>query len=50
MSKLRKNFTDKEWRACCGGFCNNCKIAAAYKSKFGKKEGEKKFAKDKKKQ
>jgi len=50
MSKLRKEFSDKDWKECCGSFCNDCKIANAYREKYGKKEGEKKFNKDKKKQ
>ena len=49
MSKLRKKFTDKEWEDCCGSFCKDCKIASAYRKKYGDKEGEKKFNKDKKK-
>ena len=49
MSKLRKDYTDKEWKECCGGFCKDCNIAKAYRKKYGKKEGEKKFNKDKKK-
>ena len=50
MSKLRKDFTEKEWTECCGGFCKDCKIANDYRKKYGKKEGEKKFNKDRKKQ
>jgi hypothetical protein len=50
MSKLKNYFTDKEWKNCCGGFCSDCKIAVSYKNKFGKKDGQKKFDKDKKKQ
>ncbi len=50
MSKVRKKFSDKDWNDCCGKFCSDCKIANTYREKFGKKEGEKKFNKDKKKQ
>jgi hypothetical protein len=49
MSKLRNNFNEKDWKDCCGSFCKDCKIANAYRKKLGKKEGEKKFNKDKKK-
>lgn len=49
MSRLRKNFTEKEWKKCCGSFCKDCDIANAYRDNFGKKEGEKKFIKDYKK-
>jgi len=48
MSKLRKIFSENEWKDCCGGFCKDCKIANAYREKYGKKAGEKKFNKDKK--
>ncbi|HEX7357723.1 MAG TPA: hypothetical protein VF270_08465 [Ignavibacteriaceae bacterium] len=50
MSKLRKNFSEKEWKKCCGSFCKDCDIANAYRDNYGKKEGEKKFNKDYKKQ
>ena len=49
MSKLRKKFTEKKWEKCCGSFCGDCDIANAYKKEYGKKEGEKKFKKDRKK-
>ncbi len=49
MSKLRKDFSEKEWKECCGSFCKDCKIANTYRKKYGKKDGEKKFSKDKKK-
>lgn len=48
MSKLRKKFSDKEWQDCCGKFCDDCKIALAYKKIYGKKEGAKKLKKDSK--
>lgn len=48
MSKLRYKFTSKEWQDCCGKFCEDCKLANSYRKKFGKKEGERKFNKDKK--
>lgn len=50
MSKLKKDFSEKEWKDCCGGFCKDCKTAKAYRNKYGKKDGEKKFIKDFKKQ
>lgn len=49
MSKLRKEFSVIEWQDCCGKFCDDCKIAKAYRKKDGRKEGEKKFFKDRKK-
>lgn len=49
MSKLKEEFSKKEWKYCCGSFCKDCKIANSYRKKFDKKEGEKKFNKDYKK-
>ena len=49
MTRLRKEFSEKEWKKCCGSFCKDCSIANAYREKYGKKEGEKKLIKDKKK-
>ncbi|MDP2303317.1 MAG: hypothetical protein Q8N03_12940 [Ignavibacteria bacterium] len=49
MSKLRKQFTSKEWDQCCGSFCKKCEIAKAYDDKFGEKKGMKKLKADKKK-
>jgi hypothetical protein len=40
MSKLRKDFSEKEWKECCGNFCKDCKIAVAFREKYGKKEGD----------
>jgi hypothetical protein len=48
VSKLQKKFSDTEWKDCCGSFCKDCKIANAYRNKFGKKCGKKKVKKDKK--
>ena len=50
MTKLKKTFSDKKWKDCCGSFCKDCKIANAYSDEFGKKEGKKKFLKNYKKQ
>ncbi len=49
MSGLRKKFSKKEWLDCCGKLCDDCNISKAYKNHYGKKEGEKKLKKDKKK-
>lgn len=49
MSKLRKFYSDKEWQDCCGKMCDDCKIALAYRKRYGKKEGSQKLKKDKKK-
>ncbi len=49
MSKLREEFSKKDWKDCCGKFCKDCKIAQRYKEKYGKKEAHKKHKKDWKK-
>ncbi len=46
MAKLREQFSDKAWKKCCGKGCGKCGIHAAYIDAYGKKAGEKKFAKD----
>jgi hypothetical protein len=46
MAKLRNEFSKKEWKHCCGNGCKKCAIHNAYLDAYGKKEGEKKFAKD----
>ncbi len=49
MSKLRKEFSIKEWEECCTKLCKDCKIAMAYQNKFDKKVAAKKIKKDRKK-
>jgi hypothetical protein len=49
MSKLKKEFSTADWKDCCAEYCNDCKIAKAYKKKFGKKEGKHMLRKDRKK-
>jgi hypothetical protein len=46
MTKLRNEFPKKDWKHCCGKGCTKCDIHNAYLDAYGKKEGEKKFAKD----
>jgi hypothetical protein len=46
MTKLRDDFTKKDWKNCCGKGCKKCTVHSAYLDAYGKKEGEKKFAKD----
>jgi hypothetical protein len=46
MPDLKKKFSRKEWKDCCGKGCKKCDIHNAYLDAYGKKEGEKKFAKD----
>ncbi len=49
MSKLRKQFSEKEWKDCCLGMCSSCAISNAYIEKYGKKLAEKKIKKHKEK-
>jgi len=49
MAKLRKKFSDDDWYDCCAKFCDDCKIANAYKKEYGKKEGKKKLKRNIKK-
>jgi hypothetical protein len=46
MAKFREQFNDKQWDKCCGHGCKKCAIHNAYLAEYGKKKGEKKFAKD----
>ena len=39
MSKLKKQFTRKQWDGCCGKGCKKCEIAQAYIHAYGKAEG-----------
>ena len=46
MTRLKNEFSKKEWKRCCGKGCKKCEIHSAYLAEFGKKDGEKRFAKD----
>jgi len=39
LTKLKDEFTRKEWKACCGKGCKKCEIAQAYIGKYGRSEG-----------
>ncbi len=39
MTKLKDEFTRKEWKDCCGKGCKKCEIAQAYTGKYGRQEG-----------
>lgn len=49
MSKIYKEFSGKEWNDCCGKLCSDCEIADAFRKKYGKKKGERKLRKKRKK-
>jgi len=46
MTKLARDFTKKQWKKCCGKGCDDCDVYNAYRKKYGKKSGKKKFAAD----
>ena len=40
MTKLKDEFTRKEFKDCCGGGCKKCELAQAYIAEYGsRKEG-----------
>ena len=48
MGDLKKKFSHKEWKDCCGKGCKKCEIAQAYIGEFGRKEGLEKLNADRK--
>lgn len=39
MTKLKDEFTTRQWKGCCGKGCKKCEIAQAYIGKYGRSEG-----------
>jgi hypothetical protein len=39
VTKLKDEFSRKEWKDCCGKGCRKCEIAQAYTGKYGREEG-----------
>ena len=39
MTKLKREFSRKEWKDCCGKGCKKCEIAQTYIGKYGRSEG-----------
>ena len=35
MTDLKKKFSHKEWKDCCGKGCKKCEIAQAYIAEYG---------------
>ncbi|MGE5228183.1 MAG: hypothetical protein ACM3MJ_00510 [Deltaproteobacteria bacterium] len=35
MTKLKNEFSRKEWKDCCGKGCKKCEIAQAYIAEYG---------------
>ena len=46
VTKLKSEFTPKQWKGCCGKGCKKCEIAQAYVGKYGRAEGLEKLNKD----
>jgi hypothetical protein len=49
MSDLKKKFSRKEWKDCCGKGCKKCAIAQTYIGVYGKNKGLEKLNEDRKK-
>ena len=39
MTKLRNEFSRKQWKDCCGKGCRKCEIAQAYIGEYGRSDG-----------
>jgi len=48
VTKLRSEFSRKEWKDCCGKGCKKCEIAQTYVGEYGRKEGLEKLNADRK--
>jgi hypothetical protein len=48
MSDLKKKFSRKEWKDCCGKGCKKCEIAQTYIGVYGKSKGLDKLRDDRK--
>ncbi len=38
MTKLKNEFSRKEWKDCCGKGCKKCEIAQAYVAEYGSRK------------
>ena len=38
MTKLKNEFSRKEWKDCCGKGCKKCEIAQAYIAEYGNRK------------
>jgi hypothetical protein len=48
MPDLKKKFSRKEWKDCCGTGCKKCEIAQTYIGVYGKSKGLDKLNEDRK--
>jgi hypothetical protein len=39
VTKLKDEFSAKQWKGCCGKGCKKCEIAQAYIGKYGRSDG-----------
>jgi hypothetical protein len=39
VTKLKNEFSRKEWKDCCGKGCKKCEIAQTYIGEYGRSEG-----------
>ena len=46
MTKLKNEFSRKEWKGCCGKGCKKCEIAQTYIGVYGKNKGLRKLNED----
>jgi hypothetical protein len=46
VTKLKNEFSRKEWKDCCGKGCKKCEIVQAYVGKYGRSEGLEKLSAD----
>ena len=48
MTKLKNEFSRKEFKDCCGKGCKKCALAQAYTAEYGRKKGLAKLDEDRK--
>jgi hypothetical protein len=46
MPDLKKKFSRKKWKGCCGKGCKKCEIAQTYIGVYGKNKGLRKLNED----
>ena len=39
MTRLKEEFSAKQWKGCCGKGCKKCEIAQTYIGEYGRSEG-----------
>jgi hypothetical protein len=48
VTKLKNDFSRKQWKDCCGKGCKKCEIAQAYVGRYGRGDGLEKLNADRK--